>query len=651
MAKKVLSIVIGAEITKICEVSYKKNYKNKGIKVYHSITFPTPANMIEDGYIKDKVSFAQQLRARLKQAKIRSKRVIFSIASSKIANREVIIPLVRESRIADIIKTGASEYFPVDMNDYVLSHIILEKKTSDRKEKAEAKNLARQEAAQAKKQAKQERKAAKKNKSYHAGEANPVPAVKLRFSEEETQPQEAMPSDTGYPQQEEKKDNGNRKDKIGKKHIRLSVYAVPSTLVKNYYNFADIMELELVSIDYSGNSSYQMLKRQVNEGVNVFIQLNEQDTVVSILKDNVLVLQRTIGYGVSTLIETVLEQKCFDVWNEKEAMELLIKRNLLESGPRKTVTPENRSIDTHKAAAASLDSSREEAAVALEPALAEEAERCEKEEYQAKLNVVESLLFLINSVSRMLDYYKNNNRNVEYKTIYLSGYGIRIQGIDQLFSQHILIDNKKLEKLSTVNSSKKAKEYRTCSSEFLSCVGAVINPVNFVPRELVIRRQRIEAVVAGAFLILISMGASGLLGYIGYTDVRTARADYEAAQQQLAALPGVSGIKEEYETSTRQLEDLERLENAATQEEKLEEVLAQLKANLLSNSVITSIQFTQNGVTMNILMADSKYGANTLVAKLLSQLKTIELFDDVQDSNLVVGEDGQISLVVTCTYR
>ena len=650
MAKKVLSIVIGAEITKICEVSYRKKYKNKGIKVYHSLSFPTPANMIEDGYIKDKVAFAQQLRARLKQAKIRSKRVIFSIASSKIANREVIIPLVRESRIADIIKTGASEYFPVDMNDYVLSHIILEKKTSDRKEKAEAKKQVRLEAAQIKKQTKLDRKAAKKNKNYGAGDAKVVPTVKLRFSEEETQPQEVPASGTGYPEREERKDNRNKKDKISKKHIRLSVYAVPSTLVKNYYNFADIMGLDLVSIDYSGNSSYQMLKRQANEGVNVFIQLNEQDTVVSILKDNVLVLQRTIGYGISSLIETVMEQKCFDVWNEKEAMNLLIQRNLLESEPWQAA-PENRSPDPRKAAAASLDVSLGEVAAALDPALIEEAEQTRKEEYQAKQNIVESLVFLINSVSRMLDYYKNNNRNVEYKTVYLSGFGIRIQGIEQLFSQRILIDNKKLEKLSTVSSSKKAKEYRTNSSEFLSSVGAVINPVNFVPTELVVKRQRTEAIVAGIFLILISIGASGLLGYVGYTDAQTARADYEAAQQQLAALPAESGIKEKYETATGQLEDLQSVEETATQEEKLEEVLAQLQANLLSNSVITSIQFTPTGVTMNILMADSKYGANTLVAKLLSQLKSIELFDDVQDSNLLVGEDGQISLVVTCSYR
>ncbi len=635
MAKKVLSIVIGAEITKVCEISYKKNYKNKGIRVYKSISFPTPANTIEDGYIKDKNTFREQLRIQLKTAKIKSKKVIFSIASSKIANREVVIPLVRENRINDIIKTGASDYFPVDIKDYILSYIILEKKTSDRKEKLRAKKQEKEAAALAKKQAKQDKKEEKKNRKMNKKNSSEyissAPTPKLLF-EEEFETQETNPRDIARKEK-------SKKDAKSKKNIRLSVYAVPSGLVKNYYNFADMMGLELISIDYSGNSSYQMLKRQANEGTNVFVQLNEQDTVISILEDNVLVLQRTIGYGISTLTQTVMEQSYYHIEDEKAAMELLQSQNLLEPIAQKPVRPKPSEVDVLAAAAL------EEVAATVDYL------RPVDEEYQARNNIIESLLFVTNSVSRMLDYYKNNHRNVNFKTIYLSGFGIRIKGIERLFSERIGISNKNLDRLATVSSKKKAQEYRLNPSEFMACIGSVIKPVDFVPVELVLKKQKVQAVLAATFLVLLSIGGSGVLCYVAYNDYAQAKVDYETVQNQLDLMPATSGIKSVYESTTLELEDLQKMEASTHNNEQIIEVMTALQQNLLTNSAIQSIQFSDSGVVMSIILSDNKYGANTLVAKLLTQMKTIDLFDDVQDSNMSVSESGEVSLTVACTYK
>ncbi|MDD3174390.1 MAG: hypothetical protein PHF63_12165 [Herbinix sp.] len=633
MAKKILSIVIGDEITKVCEISYRKKYKNEGIRVFKSISFPTPENMIEDGFIKNKDAFCEQLRSQLRLAKMKSKKVIFSISSSKIANREVIIPLVNDNRIMDIINTGANEYFPVDMKDYILSYIILEKKKSDRKEKALAKKQAMLDKKAAKKQEKIDIKAAKKGKGKNAPElVSSTHTSHLLFSEENHVPNTVSETEVKIP----KKDQTSKKNK---KHIRLSVYAVPSNLVKNYYNFADIMGLNIVSIDYSGNSSYQMLKRQANEGTNVFIQLNEQDTVISILSDNVLILQRTIGYGISTLVETVMEHQCFHVNDEKEAIELLHNKNLLNLN-----TPEVVTIDFHSKA---LD----EAAAASELISAAEYQSPAQEEYLAKKSIVESLQFLTNSISRMLDYYKNNHKNVIFKSIYLSGFGIRIQGIDQLFSERIGIDNKKLEKLYTVSAKKKAQEYRLNPSEFMACVGSVLKPVDFVPTELAVRKQKIQTVVASSLLLILCLSATAALCYFSYDDYRVAKSEYETAFEQLNALPDTSAVKSEYEQASKRLEDLQKMEAAMQTEDKINEVISELKKNILTNAKIQSIQFSDTGVVMMVIMSDNNYGANTLVAKLLMQIKNIELFETVQDSNMSVSDDGEVSLTISCTYQ
>jgi len=638
MAKKVLSIVIGNEITKVCEISYKKNYKNKGIRVYKSISFPTPAETIEDGFIKHKEAFGNHLRVQLKAAKMNSRKAIFTIASSKIANREVIIPLVKNNRIMDIIHTGASDYFPVDIKDYILSYIILEKKTSDRKEKILAKKQLIQDKKQlkqdkklAKKQAKLDKaalkKAAKKKGRNAAEQTEKAAAPRLLYNEERLGQEDGAKSSA----QEERKEDKHKKSK---KHIRLAVYAAPSNLVKNYYYFADMIGLEIVALDFSGNSSYQMLKRQVNQGTNVFIQLNEQDTVISILSDNILILQRTIGYGISTLVEAAIEQKYFHINNEQEAMELLQCNNLLQLKDTDKV-PLNPSRTMEEAAAASEFGYRSPA----------------QEEYLAKKNITESLHFLTNSISRMLDYYKNNHRNALIQSICLSGFGIRIQGIDQFFSEEIGINTNKLEKLYSVSSTKKASDYRLHPSEYMSCIGSVVKPVDFVPLELTQRKLRVRNVLASVFLILLCLGASAALCYVSYDDYLKAKEEYNTVANQLAAMPAASGTKQEYENTAARLEDLQKMEAAIQDNQKINEVLSELQAKLLTSASVQSIQFSDTGVIMNIIVADNNFGPNTLVAKLLMQLKAIELFADVQDSNMAVAEDGEVSLTVSCTYK
>lgn len=52
MAKHVLSIEIGTQVTKIVEIDYKK----KNPHVYRAVSFATPEGVIEDGVIRDRKS-------------------------------------------------------------------------------------------------------------------------------------------------------------------------------------------------------------------------------------------------------------------------------------------------------------------------------------------------------------------------------------------------------------------------------------------------------------------------------------------------------------------------------------------------------------------------------------------------------------------
>ena len=130
MAKKILSIEIGLHTTKVCELEAGK----KNPHVTNCITFDTPENIVEDGFILDKDLMAQTLRSHLNEAKMTVKDVNITIASTKIANREVVIPLVADNKIQAIIDASASEYFPLDVSEYTISYSVLDKiNTKDEK--------------------------------------------------------------------------------------------------------------------------------------------------------------------------------------------------------------------------------------------------------------------------------------------------------------------------------------------------------------------------------------------------------------------------------------------------------------------------------------------------------------------------------------
>lgn len=121
MAGKVLSIEIGHSLTRVCEVDFKA----KTPKVYKSFSVPTLVGVMNDGVLQPDLHYVEGLRGGLREYGIKSKQVVFSITSSKIATREVVIPYVKENKIADVVQANASDYFPVDLSQYQLAYSIL----------------------------------------------------------------------------------------------------------------------------------------------------------------------------------------------------------------------------------------------------------------------------------------------------------------------------------------------------------------------------------------------------------------------------------------------------------------------------------------------------------------------------------------------
>ena len=120
MNNRVLSIEIGNSFTKICEIDYKV----KKPKVYKVLTVETPEGVVVDGMLQPTQEYADHLVNALGTNGIRTKRVIFTISSTRVASREVQIPNVKASKIETLVKTNANDYFPVDLTQYEIGHYL-----------------------------------------------------------------------------------------------------------------------------------------------------------------------------------------------------------------------------------------------------------------------------------------------------------------------------------------------------------------------------------------------------------------------------------------------------------------------------------------------------------------------------------------------
>lgn len=129
MTKKVISIEAGVWWTKVSLVEYRK----KNPPVYQAFAFRTPENAVEDGYIRDKDSFANALKDELRRHNIREKEVVFTLSSSKVVTREVLIPFVKENKIRGIIDAQMRDYFPMDVSSYTVSYSKMDVETIDGK--------------------------------------------------------------------------------------------------------------------------------------------------------------------------------------------------------------------------------------------------------------------------------------------------------------------------------------------------------------------------------------------------------------------------------------------------------------------------------------------------------------------------------------
>lgn len=542
MGKKVLSIEVGLHTIKVCELEAGK----KNPHVLNCITFDTPENIVEDGFILDKDLMAQTLKSQLASARMNTRDAIFTIASTKLANREVVIPLVPDNKIQSIIDASATEYFPLDVSEYTISYTILDKINT----------------------------------------------------------------------KEEKK-------------LKLLLLAAPNNLIKNIYSFAEIAGLHVHAIDYIGNSTFQILKGKIGTGVNVSVQINDQTTVVNVIENDKLALQRTISYGAMNIVSAVLDNSVFEKNSNKEAIQLLMQESII-----------NAHLDMGGEASRGVS-------------MASDGYDKIMREIRGREEVTNTIQYIMNNVNRVLDYYMSRNSEKRINAIYLIGIGSKFKGIEVLMANETGFDVKKIDNLFGVTFNKGLNMGMIAQADYLAAIGATILPVGFVPEDA--RNSQANAGGSKAFMYLfvgaVAIGAAMVIGsYINLQLARNTKADLE---KQIADKGYIESVYETHQAAKEAYEYGRYMYNQTSNRNYQLNELLEMTANVLpSNMQVLSLTSDTDGISMNIEAKANKYS----IAELLLQLKKIPSISNASVATITenTDEDGNgdtETFTVVCSYN
>ena len=519
MAKsnKVLSIDITNESITIIELTASAK---KQTNIHNVIIFETPEDSFEDGVIREPEKIAAAIKENLSARGITNKNAIFVLSSAKIVNREVVIPFVKENKIRGIINANSSEYFPVNIEDYVVSHTVLETVV----------------------------------------------------------------------------------DEENNKQIRVLAVAAPSHMVKSYYDLAEMAGLNVIDLDYIGNSMLQLIKTQTNaNATTMVIQLGSESTVLNIVQGDNLLLQRTVPYGTNSVVNVVMDEKGVDATT---AMTLLQNDRLI-----------------------TVDFDDNEATGAFR--------------------------YLINNIGRVMDFYASKNPDKPIEDVFLTGDGALIRGIDGLFKIQLNVSTRIMDSLYNIkfDPSIDLKVYNPVY--LVTPIGAAFAPMGFdLPDASGKVKGSGESGSIAPFVavfILAAIGAAAL-AYVSINAKQKEEDRKEQLEADINRLSDVEQIVADLENSRALVLDVTTMVGTTYQlNENAREFITELENKIPTSIVIKS--FSSNNSGVSIPAVSTSYDA---IADFIMQLKTIDCISDAYVANIQeVEENGELvyNFTVTAVYN
>lgn len=571
MAKKVIVVRVGAKTIRIVHMD------NTPVNptVYGCVRVPTPQGAVVDGEVKNIIDVSRRIKQACLEKGITTKDVIFSLTSSKIANRETTIPFVKDNKIQDIVMAKVDDMFPIDKERYIFSYV----------KQGEGRNIEEDEEV-------------------------------TDGSEKQKEEEPEITDDT------KKKKKGARsgskkkdKEKAVERVIDLLVYAAPIDLVRSYYALAEGCDFNVMAIEVDGNGIFQIMKRQVTDGVEMAVQINRDSTLINIMSREKLLLQRVIPYGATNIIEAAMAEPAFQVPEYDKAANLLASQRVL--------------LHTLSASNPQNDLSM-----------------------QKRIELTQSASSLIGNISRVMEYYNSRYRENPIQAIIVTGNGAKLAGIHELINNELGIPARTPSELLGVSFNRQI-EVNANILQYVGCFGAVYSPVDFVPEEIKNKTATKDSIMSIALIFVASIVLCVVLAIFSIVRLSAAEDEYEAAHAKAVALQPIEDRYNELEDKRKEIQTYKQIDYVVdTYNNDLKDILEYVKEICPDSFRIDSINTTDMGGTINCTTQDRLSSVAALVIRLnlCTDIKNVNITSAITKAEDEVTKKRQYTYTITFDY-
>lgn len=408
------------------------------------------------------------------------------------------------------------------------------------------------------------------------------------------------------------------------KAYKLNVLAVPNELTAGYLEFAKSIGCTLVALDYAGNSVFQVVSEIFTSGVNVIIKIDEQNTLVTVINEGKIDMQRNVPYGIEDAIQTVKSCAAFgENLSYAQAIDVLSGKTCI----RRYLNPE----EDYK-----------------------EKEDVDKNMTEARVKVTESLRPMINMITRVLEYYASNAQGVEVNDITLIGLGADFSGLSKLLTNEL---NHKVRVYTPEKESviKTIGDATLNVGRYAACMGAAFAPVNLIPEQKVAgfgkrAESKADSVQEGIKICAILCAIAVLLAGYGKVSEQLSLSKQKKLNQKIEELQPAQEVYDEYVQTKANYDDfIAKYDLTVTPNNELYEFIGELEQKMPTN--IQMLNFATDGTTVTL---SATVNSKVEAAELFIQLRTFASLAEVDSSGITetIAEDGtkKVTLTVNCTY-
>lgn len=407
---------------------------------------------------------------------------------------------------------------------------------------------------------------------------------------------------------------GAEKGEDGKESLKIMAIAAGKDLIAGYAQFAAACGLRFHTLDYCGNSIYQIMKSECGEETVMVVKVEDNSTIVSVISGQKMMIQRNLASGFDRALHTMAELSGYYEADYGEMLKTMCQRPCI----RVVLNDRTRIVE------------RDEVYNESEEAL------------ENRRKITDTFAQLTGNLQRVMELYNSKAKEHPVEKLILAGLGSEIIGLNKLFANELGLPVTVLQNLKDV-SGFQAFEGAPGIGRYVGTIGASVAPVELASEQMKKKgaldvNYSMMAALTG-ILCAVLAGGLALTALLPYNSEKNKE---KQLKQEEATYAKAEGVYNQYQAVLK-LHNYVRSRCQMTEHSNdgLVAFLEELEEKLPSDVILDDYLSEGEAVTLNMRVSSLEEAAKIFqILRSFDSVMEVEVGSTEEDDD-VSGEDEE----------